>query len=408
MSRMNAAWSNEPPWAEAVPAIFKEPMTIAFGGAILAHAIFFLGLPVVAGSEKQPDVQPVATTVLTDQERAAVPADLAQSQFSTGGLMPGSNSGLTIPSIPSTPGGTVTTPGLGSGFGQLNEPAFSNGGYSTGSNSSDNSNFNTQLAEITRKQEADRKAKELIATIAAKDAADKKLRDQTPPTDGIKPQVAPTEADLRQQSQMPPGTPVEEKPKQSEGTPPAQAIDLQQKQAIALRHKKLIDENPSGYALVTDQAGPTIGDATTKPNIIGDWYTNPKAKTYDPAAGEIYARYQPQPQMKEVNTKTKTLEYPTKVNNKEVAPIPNYAQQVKEGSKIARYGTAIVGIAINAKGEFASDPKIIQSTGYQVLDEYAIEYARSQRFFVTGRGSLHFMIIPIDPPVSTPAQQATS
>ena len=32
MSRFNATWSNSEQWTDAVPEIFKQPMTIAFGG----------------------------------------------------------------------------------------------------------------------------------------------------------------------------------------------------------------------------------------------------------------------------------------------------------------------------------------------------------------------------------------
>jgi hypothetical protein len=402
MSRMNAAWSNEPPWAEAVPAIFKEPMTIAFGGAILAHAIFFLGLPVVAGSEKQPDVQPVATTVLTDQERAAVPADLAQSQFSTGSLLPGSNNGLIVPSIPSnpaTPGGTVTTPGLGSGFGQLNDPTFPNGGSSTGSNSSDNSDFNRQLAEITRKQqEADRQQQS--QRLAQKQAAEQKADQEqvnTPPTP--LPSVAV--------GAMPPGTPSGEPAKPNEGaapnTPPP---TTPAQQPIRLSDKTLIDKDPALYALITENTGPTLGVKLRQ--AIGTWYTR------DPKTQEIYTRSDGKEQLERfpVDTVTGTIPYPKQVGKQDVAVIPGYAEKVKAGSaneRMSDYGTAIVGIAVDGQGKRLIDPSIIQSTGHKILDDYAIEYVKSKiNFRITYKDEFYYMVIPIDPPVSTPAQQATS
>jgi hypothetical protein len=388
MSRMNAAWSNEPPWAEAVPAIFKEPMTIAFGGAILAHAIFFLGLPVVAGSEKQPDVQPVATTVLTDQERAAVPADVAQTQFSTGSLLPGSNNGLIVPSIPSnpaTPGGTVTTPGLGSGFGQLNDPTFSNGGYSTGSNSSDNSDFNRQLAEITRKQqEADRKAKEL-----AKDAADQNSRNQKAPTEGIKPGMAPTPADLGvKTSALPPDNTQPETQKST--TPPTETPPQKPNRPS---DANIIAAAPEFYAFNPKLTGPTIGDKSAVGTAISTWGARPDSKE-----GEIRknsGQQFPEP----LPLETKTLPYPTEINTQPVAVIPDYAQKVKEG-----YGIAIVGFAVSGQGgKPETEPVIIQSTGYKVLDDYAIAHIKNKLFLAKGgRSKLHYMVIPIDPPVNKP------
>jgi hypothetical protein len=390
MSRMNAAWSSEPPWAEAVPAIFKEPMTIAFGGAILAHAIFFLGLPVVAGSEKQPDVQPVATTVLTDKERSEVPADVSQSQFSTGSLLPGNNGGLIVPSIPSnpaTPGGTVATPGLASGFGQLNEPAFSNGGYSAGSNSSDNSDFNRQLAEITRRQkEADQKAKEL-----AKDAAAQNSRNQTAPTEGIKPGMAPTPADLGvKTSALPPDNTQPGTPKPTTAT-----TETPPQRPNRPSDANIIAAAPEFYAFNPKLTGPTIGDRSAVGTAISTWGTRADSKE-----GEILKNSgQTFPEIQSLETQTKTLPYPTEINTQPVAVIPDYAQKVKEG-----YGTAIVGFAVSGQGgKPETEPVIIQSTGYKVLDDYAIAYIKNKQFLAKGgRSKLHYMVIPIDPPVNKP------
>jgi hypothetical protein len=393
MSRMNAAWSNEPPWAEAVPAIFKEPMTIAFGGAILAHAIFFLGLPVVAGSEKQPDVQPVATTVLTDQERAAVPADLAQSQFSAGGLLPGTNSGLTIPPIPSGTTSPQTNFGNLPGAGLTFDPPS----YTYTPPANDNS---AQLAETKRQQqEADRKANELIA--AKKDAADQKLRDQTSPTNGIKPQVAPTEADLRQQSQMPPGTPAGEPPKQPEAQTP---INQPQVQPTRLSNAEIIAKAPAGtYDFKPELTGPKFGSPQAQGTAITAWAAKPDSeelKIYNNQGPTLKDKFTSLPIDPDPNIKT--LRYPPEINGQTVAVIDDYAQKVKEG-----YGTAIVGMAIDGKGEFVTEPTIIQSTGYKILDAYAIAYVKKpgkKRMFppTPGRSKLYYMIVPIDPPVNKP------
>jgi hypothetical protein len=399
MSRMNAAWSSEPPWAEAVPAIFKEPMTIAFGGAILAHAIFFLGLPVVAGSEKQPDVQPVGTTILTDKEKAEIPPDLSQSQFSPGTMMPGTTSGLTIPLIPAAPstaGNIATSPGTGFSFGQPSEPTFSSGGYSTGSSSSDNSDFNARLAEITKKQEEARKEEKKKAEIAKKQEADKvddKKRADNPPAPLPNVPV----------SAMPPGTPTGETPKQPESPSPA---NPPQQQPIRLSDKTLIDKDPALYALVTENTGPTLG--VTLSQAIGTWYTR------DPKTQEIYTRSDGKEQLElfPVNTITGTIPYPKQIGKQDVAVIPGYAEKVKAGSakeRMRAYGTAIVGIAVDGQGKRLIDPSIIQSTGHKILDDYAIEYVKSKIIFkITYKDEFYYMVIPIDPPVSTPAQQPVS
>jgi hypothetical protein len=388
MSRMNAAWSNEPPWAEAVPAIFKEPMTIAFGGAILAHAIFFLGLPVVAGSEKQPDVQPVATTVLTDQERAAVPADLAQSQFSPSAPMPGSN-GLTmppIPSIPSTPGGTVTTPGSGFGFGQLNEPTFSNGGYSTGSNSSDNSDFNTRLAEITRKQQEAQKAQQQVEEKKKKEEAiEAKINEENknkplanlPTVDTTK--FPPSPSDGTQQTATNPATnpttPQTIKPS------PEASEEEKKKKYVALR---TLNPNRTGPEL--DKSG-----TTARRTAFFTWMqsTDPKQgdsrqKKFIAKSGKMFKEW----------PEEFTLTLPKE------SDIPDYAQRFTEG-----YGEAVLGIAINESGNFEFDPEIVQSTGYPILDEYAIAYVRElMRNGKFGRTiQLYSMKIKMIPPETKPA-----
>ena len=119
MSRFNATWSNSEQWTDAVPEIFKQPMTIAFGGAILAHAIFFLGLPIVAGKDNQPSIADTPLVEMRPQDMSQIPPDLTQSQLPTGTLLP-SNGGLLTPSIlsPSMPPldqGTTSTPGINFG-----------------------------------------------------------------------------------------------------------------------------------------------------------------------------------------------------------------------------------------------------------------------------------------------------
>ena len=129
-----------------------------------------------------------------------------------------------------------------------------------------------------------------------------------------------------------------------------------------------------------------------------NWQTKPDSKE-----NEIYKRNPAQrPQQFPVDTSTRTLPYPVQVDKKSVAVIPDYAQKVKDGKETD--GKAIVGIALDGQGKFVSEPSIIQSTGYPVLDAYAIEYVKSRIsiFPVTGLTELYIMVIPIDPPVSKP------
>lgn len=382
MSRMNAAWSNEPPWAEAVPAIFKEPMTIAFGGAILAHAIFFLGLPVVAGSEKQPDVQPVATTILTDKEKSEVPADLAQSQFSTGGLLPRTNGGLTMPPLPSGTTSPQTNFGNLPGAGLTFDPPS----YTYTPPANDNSAAAAEIRRQQQQQEADRQQQIKKNELAQKQAAEKKAdqeRANTPPS--TLPNV-PVNA-------MPPGTPSGE-PAKPEGTTPTTPAQ----QPIRLSDKALMDADPARYAPVPDITGPILGIKVGEK--IGTWYKR------DPKTEEIYNRSGgKQLVLFPVKTDTGTIPYPRQIGKQDVAVIPGYAEKVKAGSakeRVSAYGTAIVGIAVDGQGKFLIDPSIIQSTGHKILDDYAIEYVKSQTFKITYKDEFYYMVIPIDPPVNKP------
>jgi outer membrane biosynthesis protein TonB len=389
MSRMNSAWSNEPPWAEAVPAIFKEPMTIAFGGAILAHAIFFLGLPVVAGSEKQPDVQPVATTVLTDQERAAVPADLSQSQFSTGSLLPGSNNGLIVPSIPSnpaTPGGTVTTPGLGSGFGQINEPAFSNGGYSSSSNSSDNSDFNTRLAEITRQQEAQKSQQQAKEKNTREAAIEAKINEEnkTKPLKDLPPvavdptKFPPSSSDGTQQTAANPATNPTTPPTIKPSPEPSDEESIKKRRAAlyALNNKE-------------GKTGPELGGKVQTTFFTWTNEANSKQKN-------LLTRSKKPP----VKLPNVEIPYPTKIEDQSIDVIPDYAQRVQDG-----FGEALLAIGINEQGNFEFEPSIIQSSGYPILDQYAISYVRSlmKNSKLERTIQLYILKVKITPP-NPPAQ----
>ena len=386
MSRFNAAWSNSDQWTEAVPDVLKQPMTIAFGGAILAHAIFFLGLPIVAGKDNQPSIADTPLVEMRPQDMSQIPPDLTQSQLPTGTLLP-SNGGLLTPSIlsPSMPPldpGTTSTPGInfGSPSAQSSLGSTYSGGNlfgNSGNNSpleADNAAVNSRLAAAEKdrvKKEQDKKDEQRIAN--------------NPPN--VKENVAPTEEQLRNQSQFPPGGATGQPTTVPSSTPTAPPPIAPENNA------KMIASNPGFYAFDSKQTGPTIGLSLQQ--AIGNWYSKPDSKEK-----EIYASSQKPPQQFPIDTPTKTIPYPTEVDKKPVAMIPDYAQKVKE--KRETNGQAIVGIALDGQGKFVSEPSIIQSTGYTVLDTYAIEYVKSRMFRVTGRSGLYIMVIPIDPPVTKP------
>ena len=387
MSRMNAAWSNSEQWTEAVPEIFKQPMTIAFGGAVLAHAIFFLGLPVVAGKDNQPSIADTPIVELRPQDLSQIPPDVTQSQLPSGTLLP-SSTGLLTPSIlspylttPAPIGSTSVTPGSDYSFPTFNSPLFSSGASSLDAGSG---MTNAQLTQIIKKQQDLKEAQIKKDNLAAQETANKQRQDGKSPIDGIQPGQAPTAEQLAKQSQMPPST-----SKPGDATPTVEPSSIPTRPS----DEKIIAANPTLYAFDSKQTGPTIGP--TIQQVFGNWYNKPDSKEK-----EIYSGSQKPPEQFQVDTPTKTLPYPVQVNKEPVAVIPNYAQKVKEGKETN--GKAIVGIALDGQGKLVSEPSIIQSTGYPVLDAYAIEYVKSRMFRVTGRSGLYIMLIPIDAPLTKP------
>ena len=382
MSRFNATWSNSAQWTDAVPEIFKQPMTIAFGGAVLAHAIFFLGLPVVAGKDNQPSIADTPLVEMRPQDMSQIPPDLTQSQIPTGTLLP-SNGGLLTPSVlsPSMPpidSGTPSTPGIN--FGSPSGPNVYSGGNlfgNSGSNSqsdSDNAAANARSAAAEKDRVKKEQAKQDEQRIA-----------NNPPN--VKESVAPTEEQLKNQSKFPPGGATEQPTAAPSPTPTASP------KISAEINAKMIASNLGFYTLDPKQTGPTLGLSLQQ--AIGSWFNKPDSKEK-----EIFSSSPKPPQQFQVDTPTKTIPYPTEVDKKPVAMIPDYAQKV--GEKKETNGQAIVGIALDGQGKFVSEPSIIQSTGYAVLDAYAIEYVKSRVFRVTGRSGLYIMVIPIDPPVTKP------
>ncbi len=379
MSRMNAGWSNSQHWTEAVPEIFKQPMTIAFGGSILAHAIFFLGLPIVAGKDNQTSIVDTPIVELRPQDLSQIPPDATQSKFPAGTLLP-STPGLITPSIlsPSMPlldSATTFTPGIN--FGSSSGSSSLADVYTNGSSSNSGNTSSGNILSL----EAERKKLELeiARKVAAKQVEDQKLADNARSTKPI--------------GDLPSTTPTPPSGETGKPTSPAPSATPFPAATPRPSNQEIIAANPKNYDFDSKKTGPTIGFSLQQ--VIGNWQTRPDSKER-----EIYGSSQKPPEQFQVDTKTKTLPYPVQVNKQLVAVIPDYAQKVKEGKETN--GKAIVGVALDGQGKFVSEPSIIQSTGYPVLDAYAIEYVKSRMFPVTGRSGLYIMEIPIDPPVSKP------
>ena len=375
MSRMNAAWSNSEQWMEAIPEIFKQPMTIAFGGAILAHAIFFLGIPIVAGKDNQPSIADTPIVELRPQDLSQIPPDVTQSQLPTGTLLP-SSTGLLTPSIlpPSMPpldSGTTFTPGI-------------NFGSSSGSSSSSNiypdiTSFGISGNNSSLKADSERKV-----AVDKKVAADKEIKDKQVTNDN-KRSSNPIDS-------LPSTTPTP--PSGGTGKPApiaTQPTTSPSPKVLAKSNEEIIAANPKFYTFNLNQPQPTQATQLTS---LGTFLEEKKLGVKFPKnLADI------------INTPDKKLPYPKEVQKQPVAPIPDYIEKLKLG-----YGTAIVAISVDRKGVVADERKIIQSTGYPILDEYAIEYVnqyvKSRQFPVTIGDEYYLMTIPIAPPIVPPATPA--
>ncbi len=161
MSRMNAPWANPEQFGDALPEFLRSPMTLAMGASILAHGIFFLGLPIVANPGDSQDIRPVNVVQLTPQDQAQVPA-IAQQPQQPSSLIPNplSPNGLLTPPIPVSPNPSLnSTPFDFSGLsgGPTSQPS-----YSSPSNNYNDSYYQnpTRVAE-TEKPRSDSEKEQL-------------------------------------------------------------------------------------------------------------------------------------------------------------------------------------------------------------------------------------------------------
>ena len=143
MSRMNTPWANPEQFGDALPEFLRSPMTLAMGASVLAHGVFFLGLPVVVNPNEAQDIRPVNVVQLTPQDQAQTPAIDQQSALplSPNGLLNGSPNGLRLPPIPASPTPSPTP----FDFSALPSGSASQPSYSPPSDNLDNSYFQERI-----------------------------------------------------------------------------------------------------------------------------------------------------------------------------------------------------------------------------------------------------------------------
>ncbi len=389
MSRINAVWSNSDQWADGVPDLLKQPMTIAFGGAILAHVIFFLGLPSMVGKENSPNTVDTPVVQLTPQDLSQIPPDMPQSQVPGGTLLPSTGSltpSILSPSLisPSTPLPSMppldsgTTVPLGINFGSSSGSLFSTDLY-PGLSSSPNSTSNLPSEPQKRQSQA-----EVDKKMTDKKAEDKKIPDQN------------TKDESKQNKPVDPSPPISPTPPTGKGGQSTAPIAVKptpqpSPKVPAKSNEEIIAANPKLYAFNLNQPQPT--QATQNRSLATFLKEKNLVAKLPKTLNDI------------IDTPDRRLPYPKEVQKQPVAPIPDYVEKLKLG-----YGTATVAILVDRKGIVADERTILESTGYPVLDEYAVEYVnkyvKSRQFPVTIGDEYYMMKIPIAPPTAQAAVPA--
>ena len=157
MSRMNTPWANSEQFGDALPEFLRSPMTLAMGASVLAHGVFFLGLPAVMNPNDPQDIRPVNVVQLTPQDQAQTPVIDQQPSIplSPNGLLNGSPNGLRIPPIPASP---IPSPQPSdssvSSSGSTSQPSYSLPSYSLPSDNSNNAYYEEQI-RVAKEREAE-------------------------------------------------------------------------------------------------------------------------------------------------------------------------------------------------------------------------------------------------------------
>ena len=275
MSRMNAPWTNPEPLGEALPEFLRSPMTLAMGASVLAHGIFFLGLPVVANQGEAQDIRPVNVVQLTPQDQAQVPAIALQPQQPSS-LIPslrapnplspnGPPNGLLTPPIPVSPNPSPnSTPFDFSGLsgGSMSQPS-----YSFPLDNSDNSYLQNRI-RVAEAREAEARSALERSKAAAKPSPTPSPSASPSPTPSVTPTALPSvNPSVASSSPPPTNSPTNPPGSQTTPTPPSSQPPIV---AVAVNpfHVKKAQEIPNGLVYNPESTQPVSLQGTSD-----QWYS---------------------------------------------------------------------------------------------------------------------------------------
>jgi hypothetical protein len=377
MSRMNEPWANSEPFGDAMPEFLRSPMTVAIGASVLAHGLFFLGLPIVADHANKEDLRPVNVVQLTPQEQAQVSAIASPPAISSSTLPPTST--LTQPFsniLPSTvvpPNATLspTTPGLSDG--SLNAPKYDpDPSFSAPIWSNPYADIfksiNRSPSETTKPEKIGLKKD----AVDKKDTPDKKDAKQTPDaaaSENQKPSPLPpisptlptdgkTGTPVATNSQPPQQASQQTSQQASQQTPTPQPTRLASATSQMQERQRLYTYNPEKNSLSQIQT------------IATNWITstNPKAKG-------VYDRDKKFPIQQVL-----LLEYP------KLMPV------------LQNHEDALVAIAVNNDGKLYSEPEFFKRTGYGILDVMVLDAIKKMTLAGTGKDEVYLYKVKLQPP----------
>ena len=349
MSRMNVPWTNPESLGEALPEFLRSPMTLAMGVSVLAHGIFFLGLPVVANQGEAQDIRPVNVVQLTPQDQAQVPAIALQPQQSSS-LIPsplspnplspnGPPNGLLTPSIPVSPNPSPnSTPFDFSGLsgGSMSQPS-----YSFPLDNSDNAYLQNRIRVAEAREAEARSALERVK-VAAKPSPTPSPSASPSPTPSVTPTSLPSVAPSANPSTTPSATPP---PKLAAANSP--------------------EERSKNQALYQfddgSQPGSKANRGGTQARSLA-WLSSPKQQ-------ENFAK-----------TKSLPITFP------ELSKPPSELPYPAATLPLRNYQEIILGFITNPEGSVLDQPEILQSSGYLKLDLAAIEAIKKAPFAKTPNG----------------------
>ena len=350
MSRMNAPWANSEQFGDGLPEFLRSPMTLAMGASVLAHGIFFLGLPVVANQGEAQDIRPVNVVQLTPQDQTQVPAIALQPQqpssFVPNPLSPnGSPNSLITPPIPLSPNPLP------------NSTPFDLSGLSGGSTSQPSYSFPLDNPDNSYLQERIRiaEAKEAEARSTLERERLKVVTKPSPtPSSLVSPSPTPSIAPTSLPSVAPSVTPSVSPSVTPSATPP-----------LKLAAANSLEERSKTQALYQFDDGSQPGSKANRGGTQARsfaWLSSPKQQ-------ENFAK-----------TKSLPITFPEISKPPVEPPYPAATLPLKN------YQETILGFITNPEGVVVDQPEVLQSSGYPKLDLTAIEAIKKTPFPKTTHG----------------------